>query len=414
MKKNVNIIILVFIVFVCYLFGMFNLTNNSITCGLLTSSKIGNDVEEDVFNDYIEEQSNFNYDKIKNEVYTSAKSMALVDANSYRLLVGKNYEQKLPMASTTKVVTALTVLNNCSDVNQEVLVSDKAIGIPGTSIYLRKGEKLTVKELLYGLMLSSGNDAAVALAIHVSGSIQEFCEEMKKTAISCGALNSSFDNPHGLDSKNHYTTALDLALITSKALENETFKEIVTTKNITIKGTNEGEKRYLKNKNKLLTKLDGCIGVKTGFTNDAGRCLVSAVEKDGKKLVCVVLNCGPMFEESMDILNYGLDYYTNYELLAPYNYISNVAVLNGKKDKCKIYTKNSCNYLLNSFERSQIEYIYDIPASIEAGLKKDTVIGELKIYLNKNLIFSEKIYTMEEIESIDLSKKLEDIIEEWF
>lgn len=413
MKKSFKIIIIFIIVLFYCAFGLCNLKTNSLSInGTIKSIKFDTD---DVFNDYIEEQqSNFNFDKIKNEVYTSAKSMALVDANNYRLLVGKNCDEKLPMASTTKIVTALTVLNNCSDINEEVLISDKAIGIPGTSIYLKKGEKLTIKELLLGLMLSSGNDAAVALAIHISGSIQEFCEAMNKTANDCGAKNSSFDNPHGLDSKNHYTTAIDLALITSKALENEMFREIVTTKNTTIKGTNENELRYLRNKNKLLTKLEGCIGVKTGFTNDAGRCLVSAVEKEGKRLVCVVLNCGPMFEESMDILNYGLNNYTNYELLTPYNFISNVPVINGKKDKCKVYTKNGCIYLLNSLERSKIEYVYDIPATIESGLPKDYVIGELRIYLDKNLIFSEKIYTMEEIESVDLSKKLENIIEEWF
>ena len=143
------------------------------------------------------------------EVSTSAKSMVILEKQSTRVLFSKNAEQKLPMASTTKIVTALTVLENCNNLEEIVYVDDRAVGVTGTSIYLRKGERLTVKELLYGMMLVSGNDASTALALHISDNIEDFCDKMQQTAKKAGAFNSSFKNPHGLDEEGHYTTAYD-------------------------------------------------------------------------------------------------------------------------------------------------------------------------------------------------------------
>ena len=149
----------------------------------------------------------------------SAKAICVIEANSNRVLFDKNLNQKLPMASTTKIVTALTVLENCKELDKEFKIDDKAVGVTGTSIYLKHGECLSVRELLFGMMLPSGNDAAVALALHISDSIEDFCNLMQQTANKCGAYNSSFANPHGLDAPNHYTTCYDLALITAKALK---------------------------------------------------------------------------------------------------------------------------------------------------------------------------------------------------
>lgn len=231
---------------------------------------------------------------------TSARGMCTMDVATGRVLFAHNPDTKMGMASTTKVVTALTVLENCADLDAKVRVADQAIGIEGSSIYLQKGESLTVRELLYGLMLRSGNDAAVALALAVSPSLDEFVALMNQTAAKYGATNTHFMNPHGLDDPEHYTTARDLAKLSAVALQNETFVEICAATEKRIDGV-DGP-RVLYNKNKLLKSLDGCIGVKTGFTKKTGRSFVGARQVDGQKIVCVVLNCGPMFPESAQLL----------------------------------------------------------------------------------------------------------------
>lgn len=347
------------------------------------------------------------------QMQTSAKAMVVLDSASNRVLYGKNIDEKLPMASTTKIVTALTVLNNCENINKEIEINPKAVGISGTSIYLKYGEKLTIKELLYGMMLPSGNDAATALAYHVGNDIPNFCKMMEDTVSRVGAVSSSFTNPHGLDEAGHYTTAHDLALITAKALENDTFKEIVTTKNMRIRGSSPNTYRYLKNKNRLLNTLDGCIGVKTGYTGKAGRCLVSACERNGVKRVCVVLNCNPMFEESFDLLNASYDNYTNLTLLPSYKIVRKIAVCNGRSESVKLFTRKEFSYPLTDAESGRIQFIYNLPNSLTAPVKKDEHVGEIEIYLDNHLLFSEKIYTMDSVKKIGVWSNIQDIISEW-
>lgn len=347
------------------------------------------------------------------ETSSSAKAMCVIESSSSRKLYTKNENLILPMASTTKIVTALTVLENCSNLDKEFVIDDRAVGITGTSIYLKKGETMTARELLYGMMLPSGNDAATALAYYVGKDIPNFCLLMKQTAEKCGAYNSNFDNPHGLDSPSHYTTAYDLALITAKALENQTFLDIVTTKSTRIRGANQGTYRYLKNKNKLLNTLDGCIGVKTGFTNKAGRCLVSACERDGFRVVSVILNCGPMFEESFDFINKAYEKYSIVNLLSSYKIVRKISVEQGKKDYVKTFSKKGFNYPLTKEETSRIIIKYNLPNSVIAPVEKDTVIGDLEIYLDNCLLFSEKIYTMDNVKKIGVWSSMQDILSEW-
>jgi D-alanyl-D-alanine carboxypeptidase (penicillin-binding protein 5/6) len=235
---------------------------------------------------------------------TSARAMATVDMGTGRLLYSKNADAKLPMASTTKIVTAITVIEHAPDLDKKVRVDDRAIGIEGTSIYIQKGEELTIRELLYGLMLRSGNDCSVALALSISPTVEEFCALMDALAIKAGAMNSSFKNPHGLDEDGHFTTAHDLALITAYAMKNPTFAEIAKTQAKKISGVDYP--RVMQNKNRLLKSLPGCVGVKTGFTGKAGRCYVGALESGNRTVICVVLNCGPMFEEAATLMKSGL------------------------------------------------------------------------------------------------------------
>ena len=226
-----------------------------------------------------------------------ACGMVVIEAESGRILYQKNCNERLAMASTTKIMTALLALESGLDLDEEFIVDERSVGIEGTSLYLRKGEKKTLKELLYGLMLPSGNDAAVAIACRVSGSEEEFVKLMNQKASELGLKNTSFANAHGLDSEGHYTSAYDLAMITAEAMKNPTFCEIVKAKNVTVSGNEEVSGKALKNKNKLLWSMEGCEGVKTGFTDNAKRCFVCSAKRDGMRLICVVLNCGPMFEE---------------------------------------------------------------------------------------------------------------------
>lgn len=235
------------------------------------------------------------------EFSTTAQSAMVMEQSSHRELFAKNADKRLPMASTTKIVTALVTLNN-ANLDDVVEIPAKACGIEGSSVYLRAGEHLTVRELLYGLMLRSGNDCATALALHVSGSMEAFAELMNDTARKLGCENSNFVNSHGLHDDNHYTSARDLALITCEAFNNSDFCQIVNTKSVRISNEGYDYDRVLVNKNKLLTRYEFADGVKTGYTKKAGRCFVGSATQNGMKVVVVVLNCGPMFEETEAML----------------------------------------------------------------------------------------------------------------
>lgn len=343
---------------------------------------------------------------------TSAKSCAVIEAETGRVLFSKNQNQKLPMASTTKIMTAITAIENCKDLDEKFVVSKKAIGVPGTSLYLREGDEYSTRDLLYALMLISGNDASVAIAEHVAGSTSEFVTLMNDMTKKIGVKNTHFANTHGLDADGHYTTAYDLARITAYALQNDTFREIVSTKNIKIVN-GKGENRYLKNKNKLLFTLEDCIGVKTGFTDDAGRCLVSAVDKNGMKLVCVVLNCGPMFEESAILLKECGNLYKLYDLTEFYEIDETVSVVDGAKKFAKIGTKGEFVYPLTEKEKDNLRFVYTYPKEIEAPMKKGQEIGNVEIFLGNDLLFSEKIYTIEEVKPKSLLQRMQDFFSQW-
>lgn len=340
----------------------------------------------------------------------SARGMCVIEASSQRVLYERNKDAKLPMASTTKVVTALTVLNNCTDLDQVITVDDKAVGVSGTSIYLRYGEQLSVRDLLYGLMLRSGNDAATALAIHVGGSVENFAKMMTQTAVDCGAVNSHFANPHGLDDPEHYTTAYDLALITAKALENPVFSKIVSTVNYQIKETEQSQIRFLHNKNRLLNSLNGCIGVKTGFTNKAGRCLVSATERDGMKVVCVVLNCGPMFEESAQLLNSAYNDYSMRTIVPANTHLANKTFMDVKNNMLYVYCKENIAYPVRAGENLDFDVQYRY---LKIKPQNDSEIGIVDVFCEKHLIKSAKLYTINSIELLQKKDILDSFTKNW-
>ncbi|MBQ7060405.1 MAG: D-alanyl-D-alanine carboxypeptidase [Clostridia bacterium] len=237
----------------------------------------------------------------------SARSAVLIEPISGQQLLALNPDERLPMASTTKTMTALVVLENCSP-DEMLTVPDEAVGTEGSSLYLAYGERLSVRDLLYGLMLRSGNDCAVALAIHVGGSVEGFADMMNARAASLGLINTHFVTPNGLHDEEHYTTAYELSLIAAAALRSPVFREIISTKYYTIESSVRSIS--IKNKNTMLWDCEGCIGVKTGYTSQAGRCLLFAAERDGELLVGCVLNCAPMFDVAPEMLDYGFENYS--------------------------------------------------------------------------------------------------------
>lgn len=332
--------------------------------------------------------STFNFNKVN--ATTNNSSEIIIEKNSKRILYEYNANEKKPMASTTKILTALTVIENCN-LEEKITVTEKTIGIEGSSIYLEKGEVLSVKDLLYGLMLRSGNDCAETLAVYLSNNIEKFSILMNKKAKELGALNSNFVNPHGLHDENHYTTAYDLALISASAMQNKQFKQIVSTKSIYIPFTTRNTKRYLVNKNKLLSNLDGATGIKTGYTKKAGRCLVSACERDNMELICVVLNCPPMFERSTNLINEAFNKYSLKKLIESDNILG---FTNYKEQKIALHVKNDIILPLTETEYKNVKICFEYPKNIETLPKNHSEIGVVKIYIENNLIFTEKIFTI--------------------
>lgn len=239
-------------------------------------------------------------------VGTSASSAILMEKESGRVLYEQNSAQPRLIASTTKLMTALVALESGCSLQEYVTVPKEAVGVEGSSIYLREGERLTLEELLYGLLLHSGNDAAMAVAIHCGGSVEQFVSAMNEKAGQLGMEHSHFENPSGLDGTEHYASAYDMALLARACLENEELAAILATKTILM-----GE-RTLTNHNKLLWRYQGCIGLKTGYTEKAGRTLVSAAKRDGMTLIAVTLNAPDDWNDHAALFDWG---FSNYQLV---------------------------------------------------------------------------------------------------
>ena len=258
----------------------------------------------------------------------SAKSAVLLDASTGRVLYASHAEDKSLIASTTKIMTALVICET-GDLNRTVVIPPEAVGIEGSSMYLKAGEVLSVHELLYGLMLRSGNDAAVALALADSGSISAFAMRMNEKAAVLGLKNTHYANPHGLDSEENYSTALDLARLTRFALQNPDFAQLVSTKSVTI-----GD-RVLTNHNKLLWQYSGAIGVKTGYTRTAGRILVGAAERDGRRLIAVTIADPNDWADHAALFDYGFSQFSERQLVTADSVVGQIPVISGAEDYVK-------------------------------------------------------------------------------
>ncbi len=337
------------------------------------------------------------FDKDEFELDLSATSACLIDVSTGRVLFQYNSEEKLPVASTTKVMTAYLALEN-SDLQEVVTASEEASKVEGSSIYLEDGEKLTMEEMLYGLMLDSGNDAAHAIAEHISGSKSQFSREMTDKAKKLGAKNTQFQNPHGLPEESHYSTAYDMTLITSKALQNTMFSEIVSTEKHQIsKGDNCEKKRYLSNDNKILHDQEIVDGVKTGWTEKAGRCLIFSGSYQERQVVGTVLNAPDMYQDAKQLLNHGLNNFQNYTVINAGQLITFLPVEHGVKDQISVITQEDIVVPLSHHELHKLNYSITTESKLKAPIESDESIGELKVVVNDQIINSTNLIASSEV-----------------
>ncbi len=302
---------------------------------------------------------------------TSSRAECVLERTSRRILHATDAERALPMASTTKIVTALVILEDC-DLAEEIVIPKQAEGVEGSSVYLKAGERYSVEALLHGLMLRSGNDCAVALALHHSGSVSAFARRMTERAALLGATNSNFVNPHGLPAEGHHTTARDLAILAAYAMENEDFARIVSCTHYAPCGWH--------NKNKFLYRYDGATGIKTGYTLQAGRCLVSSAQRAGMELVSVVLNSPQMYERTEELLDRCFSQYQLYELCAA-----------GEYEGYQI--RAAFSYPLTQEEREGVRYHTQL---FEGAQPQGAPVGILKISLENRLLFSQNLYMIKQ------------------
>ena len=304
----------------------------------------------------------------------SAESVILLEAESGTTVFEKNAHTRLPMASTTKIMTALVALELAAP-DTVICVDGRAVGIEGSSIYLCEGETLTLEALLYALMLESANDAAVAIAIGVAGSEEAFVEAMNAKAISLGLSHSHFANPHGLDDQSHYTTAYELARITQAALQNPLLKTIVSTKKTTIPHQSTDGVRLLVNHNKMLRQYEGCIGVKTGYTQKSGRCLVSAAKRDGVTMIAVTINSPDDWNDHTKLLDYGFSIYRSIEL-CPADFRFCLPVVGGNDAYMAVGVAQSVSVTL-PIGSPVIEQTIQCPRHLYAPIKEGDVCGQM-------------------------------------
>lgn len=313
------------------------------------------------------------YISSEQKITVSARSAALYEPETKKFLYTKNSNERLGMASTTKIMTALIAIETL-DLNEDVEIDSRAVGIEGSSIYLRHGEIMNALDLIYALLLQSANDAAAALAYRIAGSIEGFAKLMNERACELGLSDTHFTNPHGLDEKEHYTTSHDLAIISAEALSNETFKEIASTYKREVESSDT--KRLLVNHNKMLKTYDGCIGVKTGYTTRSGRCLVSAAEKDGLTMIGVTIDAPDDWRDHTQMLNYGFSTLEKRTLAEVGQFSYEVPIISGTQSSIRV---SNTEELTRIFKKSDAAYEVHIRLSkyFSAPILEGDVLGRV-------------------------------------
>jgi D-alanyl-D-alanine carboxypeptidase (penicillin-binding protein 5/6) len=327
----------------------------------------------------------------------TAKAAILIDAASGRVLFEKNAHERLPQASTTKITTALLALEN-ADFSKQVQVPADFVNPGESSIYLEPGEVHSMETLLYALLLKSANDAADVIAIEIGGSIEQFAEMMNKRVKAMGLKNTNYVNPHGLYDERHYTSAYDLAMIAREGLKHEKFREIVATSRYDIPWEGNEYDRVAFNTNRLLKIYEGADGIKTGYTRQAGSCLVGSATRNGMQLIAVTLNCNGMYQEISALLDYGFTNYQKKTILKDDQSAGEIPVMGGILKSVHAVAKEPLAVALLPKEKDIMEQNIYLPEEIKAPIKKGQRLGVAVIKIDESTFFTTELVAAQKVE----------------
>ena len=350
-----------------------------------------------------------------------ARSAVLMDADTGRILFGKNDNEVMPMASTTKIMTLLVTLEH-ADLDEIVEVSARAASMPDVQLHIREGERYRLQDLCYSLMLESHNDSAVAIAEHVGGTVEGFAAMMNQKAKHLGCYHTYFITPNGLDAEDehgkHSTTARDLARIMRCCIKNETFLSITREPSWTFTDMDGNRSFTVQNKNAFLQMMEGALTGKTGFTNEAGYCYVGALERGEKRLITVVLACGwPNHKtwkwmDTKALMNYGLEDYHKETVGSDRMALEPVSVMDGQKEKVEILTDAALeDFLLKEDDEFTMEVL--VPDILKAPVQAGKLVGSVVYYINGQIVDLFPVYTASEVKKIDLEWRLRQVIDLW-
>lgn len=335
-------------------------------------------------------------------VPVNAKSYVLIDALTGKVIVGSNEHKQLPIASTTKIMTALITLEQ-PNLDENFIVDSNAIKVEGTSMGLVEGDSASLYTLANGMLLPSGNDAANAAAVKIAGTIDEFSKLMNQKAQELSMKNTNFVTPSGLHDENHYSTAYDMAILARAAIKNDKFAEICKKPRAQVEFGNPPYKRYLSNHNKLVSEYEGCIGVKTGFTKKAGRCLVSAVERDGVTLICVTLGAADDWNVHKQLFDYGFANLPKTEIVPNIESLS-ANIVGGEKNAISVKAHTKMFAPLEQAELSKLTAEIYLDRFYYAPIIEGDIIGEIKYYLDGNEVASSALVAGEKVRQQQVAK----------
>lgn len=326
------------------------------------------------------------------EIAVSASAAAVINGDNGEVIYLKNADERLPMASTTKIMTALLLCEH-GDFNREITVTKEMLAVEGSSMGLLPGDTVTLHDLLYGMLLASGNDAANVTAFVLGGSVQGFVDMMNEKAQALGLQNTHFATPSGLDADDHYTTALELANLARYAMQNDDFAAAASSKSAVLNYGNPPYRRTLTNHNRLLKYFDGAVGVKTGFTKKSGRCLVSAAKRDGKYVIAVTLHDPNDWSDHEQMLEYGFSVIQQIQC-SPEKAEYIIPVIGGSKNSLTVKTQP---YTVNSVKTAEITCKTELPKFLYAPIKKGDVIGTISYFSDGEKIAVSEIVAEENI-----------------
>lgn len=326
----------------------------------------------------------------------SAKAAVVMCGGSKQVLFEKNMNEKLPMASTTKIMTALITLEEAKKDNKEITINEKMVPVEGSTMGLKVGDKLTLYALAQGMLLISGNDAATSAAVAISGSSEEFAKKMNLKAKEIGMENTNFVTPSGLDDENHYSTAYDMAKLASFAMNNPDFEKITSSKSMNVEYSNPKKVCEFRNSNRLLRSYDGCIGVKTGFTKKSGRCLVTCAKRDNKEIICVTLSDPDDWQDHKTLLDYGFENCKS--IILDENALPKVQVVGGITDEIKVGLNDKKQITVDkNFNTCEIKTNINIPEFIYAPIKKGETVGYIEYKINDQKTIKSDIIALEDV-----------------